>query len=552
MHPDGPRARRLNRLREQTFDLLVLGGGVTGAGIARDASLRGLSVALVEKSDLASGTSSASSKLIHGGLRYLEQFELGLVMEGTRERATLMRLAPHLARPLPFLFPVYRTSRVGMFLVACGMWAYDLLALFRNYKRHRMLSRRRTSKAEPGLLSEGLKGAALYYDCMTNDARLALETAVDAELHGAVVTTYTEALELVQDRSGTTTGLRVRDTLDEQGETFEVRAKVTTVAAGPWTDELLGKRVGRQLLRPTKGSHVVLDRSRLPVRHAVVLTGPDDGRVMFAIPWGPCTIVGTTDTDDAGDPDCVEASAADVAYLLRAANAYFPRLNATSEDVISTWSGLRPLMADAESENASDVSREHEILSIDPGLVAVAGGKLTTYRLMAEQVVDRALTKLGVGLSLDPCRTAEIPLPGARRPRQLRDLGACARTLASEASLEPDVALHLIHTYGLRAREVLAVGREHGVRPGRLVPGLPYLAAEVAYAVTHELAERLDDVLRRRTLVFLQDRQQGLAVCEEVADLMGQVLGWSEGHRRAEIERYQAQVEASRAYRSGS
>lgn len=550
--PSQARERRLSRLREHRFDLLVLGGGVTGAGIARDAALRGLSVALVEKADLANGTSSASSKLIHGGLRYLEQYELGLVFEGTRERAVLMKLAPHFARPLPFLFPVYETSRVGMFMVALGMWAYDVLAMFRNYRRHRMLSKGRTVKAEPALESKGLKGSALYYDCMTNDGRLTLETALDAEASGAVVATYVEATQILRDSTGTCTGLEVRDLIGGS-EPFRVDAKVTVVAAGPWTDEVLGRLEGepKKRLRPTKGSHIVLDAEKLPVKHAVVLTGPSDGRVMFAIPWGKRTILGTTDTDESSLPDGLEASRADVEYLLEAARAYFPELDASAEDVISTWSGLRPLMAAGEDETASEVSREHSILSLDPGLLAIVGGKLTTYRLMAEQIVDQALEKLGSGVSLDPCRTEEVPLPGARHAGgRLRDLPGFSRELAQEHGLDEEVAWHLTTTYGVRSRAVLAAGKTHNVRPGRLVPDLPYLWDEVAFATTEELALRLDDVLRRRTLLFLQDRDQGLGVCEEVATLMGGLLGWSEEQRAAEVERYRERVAASRAFRS--
>jgi glycerol-3-phosphate dehydrogenase len=549
--PREARQQRLRRLREHPFDLLILGGGVTGAGIARDAALRGLSVALVEKADLANGTSSASSKLIHGGLRYLEQYELGLVFEGTRERATLMKLAPHFARPLPFMFPVYETSRVGLFMVALGMWAYDVLAMFRNYRRHRMLSKGRTTKAEPALLSKGLKGSALYYDCMTNDGRLTLETAIDAEASGAVVATYVEATQILRDSTGTACGLEVRDLIGD-GDPFKVSAKVTVVAAGPWTDEVLQRLDGGQpkRLRPTKGSHIVLDAAKLPVKHAVVLTGPSDGRVMFAIPWGQRTILGTTDTDESSLPDGLEASRADVEYLLEAARAYFPGLDASAEDVISTWSGLRPLMAAGEDESASDVSREHSILSLDPGLLAIVGGKLTTYRLMAEQIVDRALDKLGSGASLDPCRTHKVPLPGARHAGgRLKDLPTFSRQLAQEHALDEDVAWHLTTTYGVRCRAVLAAGRAHNVRPGRMVPDLPYLWDEVVFATDQELALRLDDVLRRRTLMFLQDRDQGLGVCEEVAELMGRLLGWSEEQRATEVERYRERVAASRAFR---
>ena len=548
------RRELFSRLQARTFDLLVIGGGVTGAGIARDAALRGLSVALVEKGDLARGTSSASSKLIHGGLRYLEQKQLGLVMEGTRERALLMRMAPHLARPMPFLFPVYESSRVGMTLVSVGMWAYDVLAMFRNFRRHRMLTRTRALRLEPALLGRGLKGAALYYDCMTNDARLTLETTLDAETHGAVIATYAEALELTCDEAGRTTGARLRGALpgEASGEgaaPVEVRARVTAVAAGPWTDAILGGKLGRRLLRPTKGSHIVLDRDQLPVDHAVVLTGPRDGRVMFAIPWGRRTIVGTTDTDEDEAPDSVEATRADVEYLLEAARAYFPSLRATADDVISTWSGLRPLMADDESASASDVSREHEIINIDPGLLAIVGGKLTTYRLMAEQVVDRALKKLGTGRGLDPCRTKEVPLPGARDPEALGELEQYARTLAREFALDDDVASHLAQTYGLRAPQVLAAGKDAGVRPGRLDPDLPYLVDEVVFAARHELAERLDDVLRRRTLIFLQSRDQGLSCSEEAAEIMAAILGWDAARTEQEVERYRQLVQASRAFK---
>lgn len=551
------RAQLLSRLRRpEPFDLLVLGGGVTGAGIARDAALRGLSVALVEKRDLGAGTSSASSKLIHGGLRYLEQFEFGLVREGTRERAVLMRNAPHLARPLPFLFPIYEGDRVGPVQITLGMWFYDALAAFRNYRRHRMLNRRLLRRAEPLLRRQGLRAAARYYDCLTDDARLTLETALDAGARGAVIATYCEAVGFTNDESGRTTGLLVRDTLEAGGEgsastPFEVRARVTVVAAGPWADDLLSRRLGRKLLRPTKGSHLVLDRARLPLENAVVMTARRDQRVLFAIPWGERTIVGTTDTDEPDSPDRVEASAADVDYLLDAVNFYFPRLEATPADVVATWSGLRPLVApDAGGLHASAVSREHEIINIDPGLLAIAGGKLTTYRLMAEQVVDRAVAKLGLLAPPEPCTTETTPLPGAEDLDALSDLPAFARGLAREYALEEDVALHLTHTYGLRARAVLQAGHEAGVRPGRLVPGLPYLVDEVVHACQHEMARRLDDVLRRRTLVFLKAHDQGLSAAPEAARVMGEVLGWDAERVALEVARYGELVAASRAWKA--
>jgi glycerol-3-phosphate dehydrogenase len=417
-----------------------------------------------------------------------------------------------------------------------------------------MLSRTRLRRLEPALRDVGLKGGALYYDCMTDDARLCLETALDAEGHGAVIATYSEAVGFVKDEAGRTRGLKVRDALDDAAlsghgrpsDPVTVRARMTIVAAGPWTDALLEKVVGKKLLRPTKGSHLVLDGPRLPIKHAVVLTARRDGRVLFAIPWGVRTIVGTTDTDEQDAPDSVEATPQDVDYLLETANHYFPSLKGTPQDVIATWSGLRPLMA--ASGHASDVSREHEILSLDPGLLAMAGGKLTTYRLMGEQAVDRALEKLHPRPDADPSRSRETPLPGARDPEALADLGKFADALARERYLDADVAAHLTRTYGLRARAVLDAGREAGVREGRLDPDLPVLAAEVVFAARHDRARRLDDVLRRRSLVFLQSRDQGLSVAREAADLMGAQLGWDKDRVELEVDRYRKLVDQSRRY----
>ncbi|MEZ6187081.1 MAG: glycerol-3-phosphate dehydrogenase [Planctomycetota bacterium] len=550
------RAELFTRLQSTEFDLLVVGGGITGAGIARDAALRGLQVALIERGDLARGTSSASSKLIHGGLRYLEQYEFLLVRESVRERALLSKNAPHLARPLPFLFPVYKGGGVKPWEIRAGMWLYDVLALFSNFRSHKILSRAQTRRVAPLLEQEGLQNCALYYDCLTDDARLTAETALDAATHGAAIATYCEAIEFTVDSAGRTTGVWVRDRLDEATLTgegratprFPIKAKVTCVAAGPWTDEVLAGKVQRPLLRPTKGSHVVLDRERLPVDQAVVIKSSVDGRVLFAIPWAQRTILGTTDTDAHESPDVVEASREDVDYLLASANSYFPSLHATPADVISTWSGLRPLMAAGEGLDPSEVSREHAIVNVDPGLLAIAGGKLTTYRLMAEQAVDKALRKLGFNRKLDPCRTTEVPLPGGAG-FAVRDLPSLAKALAKSHALEPDVALHLVHSYGRRAPEVIACGQHYNVRPGRIAPDLPFTYDEVAYAAAHEGAVRLVDALRRRLNVFLQDQDQGLGVCEDAARIMGEVLGWDAWRVDLEVEDYRRAVEGSRRYR---
>jgi glycerol-3-phosphate dehydrogenase len=549
------RARVRRALETTEFDLAIVGGGITGAGVARDAALRGLKVVLLEKGDLARGTSSASSKLIHGGLRYLEQLELGLVREGVRERALLMRNAPHLARPLPFIFPIYEKSRAGPFKVMCGMWLYDALAHFQNFRNHIMLRRRQVERREPALRRQGLRAGTLYYDCHTDDGRLVVETAVDAAARGAVIGSYHEVTAFQRDSLGHVTGVRVKDSLPGGSGEVTVRARITLSATGPWTDQLLGGVAAkpRTYLRPTKGIHIVLPRERLPLTNAIVLTTVRDERVVFAIPWGERSYVGTTDTDDPSSPDECRANAWDVAYLLETANHFFPGLRARPEDVISTWAGLRPLMA-ADPSRPSDVSREHEILDVVPGLMAIAGGKLTTYRLMAEQAVDRVLLKLGVrgGQFRDRCVTETTPLPGASDPSKLADLEACGRALAKRSGLPFDMALHLIHSYGLRADLVLEAGRDAGVAPERMVEGLPYNWAEVVFATRSEFAARVDDVLRRRTLVTLKALDQGLGVCERTAEVMGQVLGWNKERVQDEVARYRQIVAESRSYLSES
>lgn len=435
-----PKRRRETwaKLSATSFDLLVIGGGITGAGVARDAAMRGLSVALVEKSDFGSGTSSKSSKLIHGGLRYLQQAEFGLVFEAVSERTLLLRLAPHLVRPLSFLVPSYKGQFPGLFTLDCGLWLYDALSRFAAPSRHRTYRSRALRRLEPGLSPTQLSGGIVYYDSMTDDARLTLENIIDARAQGAVVASYAQVVELTREPGpggkARITGARVRDLLpDAAGGAAEalIRARVTVNATGPWSDGVLGlaaepgEKQSAPLLRPTKGVHIVVDAARLPVRHAVVLQSPDDGRVLFAIPWydpgpdgaplgaGARTVVGTTDTDFVGDRDRVAADGADIAYLMRTVNHYFPDVRLQARDVLATWAGLRPLIApQSDGLHASAVSREHRLIEQE-GLVTVAGGKLTTFRRMAAQVVDAALVQLGKTARELPCRTGRAPLPGA-------------------------------------------------------------------------------------------------------------------------------------------
>ena len=404
------REEALQRLGSRTFDLLIIGGGITGAGIARDAALRGFDVALVEKEDLGSGTSSKSSKLVHGGLRYLEHAQFKLVFEGTNERALLLRRAPHLVRPLPFLVPAYKESKHGVVKLDIGLWIYDALSKFSSPKLHKAYKATRLLELEPQLRTEQLKGGAIYYDCSTDDARLTLENAIGARAMGAEIVTYARVLSLLHAPDGRVVGAKVEDREPGGGgRQVSVRARVTVNATGPWSDEVRRLSGEAPLLRPTKGVHLVVDAKRLAPKHAIVMLARRDHRVVFAIPWGDRTVVGTTDTDYRGDPDHVYAEPDDAAYLIETVNHYFPSVNLEVSDVLATWAGLRPLIAPKAGVSESDVSREHQILD-RPGFVTIAGGKLTTYRRMAAEVVDVVGAQIG---KIPRSTTDARPLPGA-------------------------------------------------------------------------------------------------------------------------------------------
>lgn len=553
--PVRTRAESLSKL-DEGFDLLIIGGGITGAGAARDAARRGLRVCLLEQDDLASGTSSRSSKLVHGGLRYLEQLEFSLVFEAVTERRVLMEIAPHLVHPLGFVFPVYKHSRMSVFTVNLGMWVYDSLSLFRSPKIHRKLSRKQVAVEEPMLLRTDLKGAPLYYDCSTDDARLTLETALDAADHGAVILNHFRVEGLIHGTDGKTVGARVVDCVT--GEKHEISALSIINATGPWADRTRALR-GEEApprLRPTKGIHLVVDVERLRVHNAVVCFHPEDGRVLFAIPWGDRTYVGTTDTDFSGDPGLVAADSADIQYLLDAANHYFPEANLETSDVIATWAGVRPLIAEESDGSESSVSREHEI-RIDPdGLITIAGGKLTTYRRMAAEVVDKAvgfLMLLGKSpAQLQPARTDVDPLPGGQGWPDNDDVSAIvAKTLeVGGGQVDSDTAELLVGTYGTRALELAALAAQNVEWAQRLVPERPEIMAQVVYAMSHELAVRLNDVLIRRTQLFFRDMDQGLGAMEAISKVMAAHLGWTEARRQEEIERYSEEVQLSRKWQT--
>ncbi|MBM4390331.1 MAG: glycerol-3-phosphate dehydrogenase [Deltaproteobacteria bacterium] len=535
------------------FDLLVIGGGIVGAGAARDAAMRGLSACLVEQNDLAYGTSSRSSKLVHGGLRYLEQGEFSLVFESVSERRVLLEIAPHLVNPLGFIFPVYQDAKFGPLTLNIGMWLYDGLSLFRSPKIHKNLAPRQLAQEEPCLQRDGLRGAQLYYDCATNDARLTLETALDAQAHGAEVRTYTRVTGLLRDNNGRVRGVRARGA---HGETdVEIEARAVINATGPWTDAVRAMgEPGASILRTTKGIHIVVPRDRLPLRHAVVCSHPADKRVLFALPWGDRAYIGTTDTDYQGDPAEVAATREDVMYLLDCMGKYFPGAKLAPGDVIATWAGLRPLISSEGS--ASSVSREHEILVDPSGLITIAGGKLTTFRKMAAEVVDRAVAMLrltgAVATPLADAYTARQPLPGAVGWPEDDDAARVeALCRAAAPAIDDDTAELLVATYGTRAVDVARRIEERPELGEPLVPGRPERLAQVDFAVEKELAQTVTDVLLRRTQLYYRDLDQGLGAAPRVARRMAALLDWRPEREAAEIAAYEAEVARSRAWKSG-
>lgn len=540
-------------------DLLIVGGGITGCGIARDAAMRGLSVALVEANDFAYGTSSRSSKLVHGGLRYLEQYEFTLVFEAVSERRILLDIAPHLVNPLGFLFPVYTTSRTPLWMVKSGMWLYEGLSLFRSPKRHRTLSREEIAKEEPSMSLENMTGAPLYYDCSTDDARLTLENAIDAAGHGATVASWTRCRSFLKDEVGRVEGAVVENM--RTGELKEIRAHVVVNATGPWTDRTIAMSkplTTGNLLRPTKGVHIVVDAAKLSVNNAVVCFHPTDGRVLFAIPWGDQTYIGTTDTDYDGDPALVAATREDVDYLIEAAGHYFPTCPLTHDDVLSTWAGLRPLMCPPSQNGDIDesaVSREHQIIVGQDGLITIAGGKLTTYRRMGAEVVDTATKLLRLSNRLPKLRSANTdsePLPGAVGWPEDDDHDAVAAEVekAGGGAIGPSTSRYLANTYGMRGIDIARRAAADARLATPLIPGRPEILATVGWAVDEEMAAAVSDFMVRRSQLYYRDPEQGLGCTRVVAEEMARLLGWDEAETNNQIASYEQEVALSRQWRT--
>jgi glycerol-3-phosphate dehydrogenase len=522
-------------LSGRTVDLLVIGGGIIGAGIARDAALRGLEVALVEQSDFGAGTTSRPTRLIHGGLRYLELFDFALVRSDMREREILLRIASHLVFPLPFLLPLYRPTFLYQLKLRLGMQLYDLLSLDKSLPKRQHLDRAATLAAEPALEPDGLMGAWRFYDAQVPLVeRLVVENLVDAAAHGAFILNHARVVDFLRE-DDRVVGARVRDGI--AGGDVEIRARFTVVATGPWLDRTIAplRKRSEPLLRLTKGVHIVTRRA---VEQAHVLFAKSDRRLFFVVPWLGATIVGTTDTDYTGDPGAVAASETDVRYLQDEARRAFP--SAPFDDIYFIWAGVRALVRE-EGVSEGEVSRKHALFDHAAregveGVLSVVGGKITAYRAIAEEVVDAASRRLS---RYTPSRSADEPLPGARPPDHAARPG--------DLTLDAETHAHLTSIYGARAREVLDLARADPSLAAPLCPHHRGMEAEIVHAVQDEWAVTLGDVLLRRSALGLAECQ-ALDCVDRVVDRMGAVLGWDQGRRRTEIDAYRREVEPMRRF----
>ena len=531
------REEALAAFEADRFDVVVIGGGITGAGVALDAASRGYSVGLVEREDFAAGTSSRSSKLVHGGLRYLQNFDLGLVREALLERGLMTNLAPHLVRPLPLLVPGFDGKRPDR-LTGVGLNMYDVMASDRLRRRgrqteewspdrHRMISPEEVIELLPALAKRNPSGAYLFYDCQTDDVRLVLTVLGEAERFGAVIANRCGVLGLIEE-NGRAAGVTVEDCAG--GGEFEIRADNVVNATGVWADRIRGDELHNEAevpqIRPSRGTHITLSHDRLPINAGAIVPA-GSGRSIFALPWLGRTLVGTTDNDYEGPLDHVAPDPADVDYLLEACNAFFGESLSTA-DLTGAYAGVRPLISTGDPKKSVDISRKAELYETSSGLVTITGGKLTTWRRMAKLAVDRIVEREGRDA---PCRTQEIPLGQPAEPEDLPEVvGVDDGTLAL-----------LAHRYGYAARQVLAVAEERPELAGRIVPDLPDLLAEAPFSVRHEQAATLADVLLRRTRLGLLEARalvDPAGPARTVAEAMAPELGWDSGEVDAQVEHW--------------
>ena len=539
------RSANIEVLRSEMFDVVVVGGGITGAGVAREAALRGLRVALVEKNDFASGTSGKSARMVHGGLRYLEHYQFGLVLSACAERYRVFRMAPRLVRPTPFTYPVYRNSRNSLLKMRLGMILYDLLARFRNFQAHRILMPNEVASVEPALRQEGLVGAAHYYDCIEDDARLTLTTILAAARSGTTIASYVEVIGVIRNGSQVA-GLRGRDSLS--GKEFDVHARVVVNATGVWMDQIiqLDDPNSPTVIRANRGIHLVFPWEKLPVTGAVAFTSSDGRRALYALRWRDTTIVGTTDVDHNGSLDEVYATAPEVLPMLEATNHAFAPRRLTVADILSTYAGVRPLISE-EGKTAYQVSRDHQIFESPSGLVSISGGKLTTFRKMAEDVMDHVAVKLAKEHAISAqrkIRSDKVPLtePGFDAESTVKQWSR------RHGDMPDDVLAHLAASYGRGGEKILDFISGDPVMGTRIVSRLPYVYGEIPYAVQYEMNLTLSDFLIRRTHILYEAPDQGVGCAQRVSEILSEHLAWTADEKTRQIDAFYREVELTRRY----
>jgi glycerol-3-phosphate dehydrogenase len=542
------RQQNLVRMASEPFDVLVIGGGITGAGVALDAAARGYRVALVEKQDFASGTSSKSTKLVHGGIRYLPNFDFALVHEALVERGLLLQNAPFLVHPLPFILPIYKGDRhpVGMpfttpggvglsQILNLGLWLYDTMAGRHNALAHHHLSREEVMKQAPLLLTEGLREGFVYYDGQTHDARLTMAVLRTAASYDALLANYAEVTGFLTE-GGQLRGVRIRDRVADQD--IELHARYIVNATGIFSEqvEALSGTEPHVQVEPSKGVHLVFSRADLQVGDsALVLPETDDRRILFIVPWGARVLFGTTDTGT-GDLDAPVTSHEDIAYLLHHLNRYLS-VNLTTDNIISTYAGYRPLVKTRGGKDNARLSRTHAVLQSPSGLVTIVGGKLTTYRRMAQDTVDVLDRRDG----RSPRHlTQHMPLHGSAGWQEAR---SALQQQGSTAGLSAETLKHLDQSYGLEMKQLLQLVADDATLAQPLIADLPYIRAEVIYACREEMAMTPADILARRTSIILEDRQRGLGIVDYVAALMAKELNGTPNRQASLVGSYRASVE---------
>jgi glycerol-3-phosphate dehydrogenase len=567
------RAQALARFNHEIFDLLIVGGGITGAAAARDAASRGLKVALVERRDFAWGTSSRSSKLVHGGLRYLENMEFKLVFEALSERANLLKTVPHMVRPLKFYFPVFKGDAHGRGILSLGMWLYDILAIFRTPGVHKSLSRKKLIQDIPFLNSDGLVGGFSYYDASMWDDVLAVQILRSAQEMGAAVANYVEAVSpIYADTEGSprVTGFVLQDREKPESERIEIRAHQTIVCAGPWTD-IVGTKVSPRWhtwLMPSKGVHLVFDHKRVPVPGALVMSHPEDGRIAFVIPrpdYGAgVTIVGTTDGPTTPKPEDAAIDPQDVQYIMRLLDRYFPELKLGTQDIVSAYVGVRPLMAPHAADQTGDealneasggkpslqkVSREHHIGEGPGGTVVVAGGKYTTHRTMAEEIIDFAVKIWARDFKLGKL---SVQLPALRAPKTKAPVNPLATPEMMEKTFAKIPERELVERYGGEAEDVKNIAQNSGGTSDQKNPdGYPLLAAQLRHTMRTEMVLHLEDFYLRRVALYLSRADHGLPWARELSQVWAEELGLGEAEAARELEQLESELARRSAWKKG-